>query len=110
MRLIFSQDDAKPLQNHWYLGNREFADNNGDGRIDWEVTSDGAWGTDGYGRVKRDVDFDGFYDEEREAGGIAGEIRWSRPIHEAVPPIHRGLIPGSLDDFKPSSGTRTTPR
>jgi len=81
----------------WHSGNREFFDNNGDGRIDCEVVSvEGYWGSDGYGRFKIDKDYDGFYDEEREQGGIGGELRWSRPIHEAVPAIHRGMIPGPL--------------
>ena len=86
-----------PPPNRWHCGNTEYFDHNGDGRIDEEVVSiEGYWGSDGYGRFKIDTDYDGFYDKECEMGGVAGELRWSRPIHEAVPSIHRGMIPGPL--------------
>ena len=81
----------------WHLGDTEYADTNADGRIDREIRNvEGHYGTDGYGRFKTDTDFDGFYDDEREQGVYAGELRWSRPIREPVYPITRALIPGEL--------------
>lgn len=84
----------------WHLGNTGYSDTNGDGRIDHEVSdTEGRHATDGYGRYKVDTDFDGFYDKEFEQGGVAGEIRWSRPIHELVPMVSRAMIPGPLPNL-----------
>ena len=75
---------------------REFRDRNGDGVVDWE-TSGVARQTDGFGIYKEDNDFDGFYEREYEAGGIAYTINSDKAIREPVPQIHRVYPPTRIN-------------
>lgn len=77
----------------------EFRDRNADGSVDWEVVG-ADHGTDGYGIYKADNDFDGYYDQEYEAGGIAYHVNYTKPIHERVPQMFR---PPTKTHWKPKA-------
>jgi hypothetical protein len=75
----------------WQFGPwRECRDTNGDGIVDQEAAGETRL-TDGYGTYKADDDFDGFYDREWVAGGLAGETTSSKVIRERVPAL--GHVP-----------------
>ena len=78
-----------------YRDGRAFQDRNGDGIVDWEAAGEERQ-TDGFGIYKEDNDFDGFYEREYVAGGVAYTVKSEKAIREPVSQIHRVYPPTSV--------------
>ena len=84
--LVAAEQSSKPkiaFMQYYFHPGKKFYDRNLDGQCDYEVLDEG-YGEDGYGTVKKDDDFDGWYEVMIVEGGIE-LTRSNTVIREQVP-------------------------
>jgi hypothetical protein len=92
--LASSDTNSSPVKaaNSWKKGAAIYRDRNHDGKIDWEVSGE-TWRYDGVDTYRVDTNYDGFYDLEYSAGGIAGKKSPSKAIHDRVSVVGKDFVP-----------------